>query len=143
MRPALSFPKRRTTRKTALLIGDILSSVGGRKHHNGMVGIDRERMEDFFSQCRLYLNWLLEAGAMAERSQPKFMPWPAIPLRGMNLLESLSKKLTQYFLLCDIKRLNPKLLERALAEPEANIALNLIQTEQAEAYLAEHPLSHP
>ncbi len=126
--------------KTGLLIRDILSSVGGRKHHNGMVGVDREHMKDFFSQCRRYLDWLLEAGAIGEEEPNKIMPLAGNTAQGHELLQSLSKKLTQYFLLCDIKRLNPKLLERALAEPEANIALNLIQSEQAEAYLAGAPL---
>lgn len=125
---------------TGLCIGDILSSVGGKKHHNGMVGVDRKSIDNFFSQCRLYLNWLLEAGEIGGQEPTKTLPLGSNTAQGYELLQSLSKKLTQYFLLCDIKRINPRLLERALAEPEANIALNLIQTEQAEAYLANAPL---
>jgi len=40
-----------------------------------------------------------------------------------------------------MKRLNPNLIDRAMREPEANVALNLMQIEQAETYLADAPLS--
>ena len=127
--------------ETARCIGDILNSVGGKVHYNGMFGVDLECVERFFSQCHLYLNWLIEAGDIGGKEPTKIHPLGDNTARGYELLQSLSKKLIQYFLLCDIKRLNPNLLERALAEPEANIVLNLIKSEQAEAYLADAPLS--
>ncbi len=126
---------------TACCMKDILGSVGGREHYNGTMGIDRKSMECFFSQCRLYLDWLLEAGEIEGRKPTEILPLGANTGHGYALLQNLGNKLTQFFLLCDIKRLDPGLLDRALAEPEANIALNLIQTEQAEAYLSDAPLS--
>ena len=127
--------------ETARCIGDILNSVGGKVHYNGMFGVDLECVEQFFSQCHLYLNWLLKAGDIGGKDPTKIRPLGDNTAQGYELLQSSSKKLIQYFLLCDIKRLNPNLVERALAEPEANIALNLIKLEQAEAYLADAPLS--
>jgi len=134
-------PEAADNEETGHLITDIISSVGGKEHYNGMIGVDRESMERFFIQCRCYLNWLLEAGEIDKEEPTEILPLGRNTPRGYELFQSLSKKLTQYFLLCDIKRLNPSVLERALAEPEANIVLNLIQSEQAEAYLAEAPLS--
>ncbi|MEE4136051.1 MAG: hypothetical protein V2I32_08235 [Desulforhopalus sp.] len=120
---------------------DILRSVGGKEHYNGEIGVDRRSMENFFSQCRLHLDWLSEAGAVDGSQTSAILTLGTGTEQGYALLQALSHKLTQYFLLCDIKRLNPGLLERALDEPYANIALTLIKTENAEAYLADAPLS--
>jgi len=126
---------------TARCMKDILRSVGGKEHYNGEIGVDLKSMEKFFNQCRLHLSWLSEAGAIAGTEKSDILPLGASTEQGYGLLQTLSPKLTQYFLLCDIKRLNPDLLERALDEPDANIALTLIKTENAEAYLADAPLS--
>ena len=129
--------------KIASCMKDIISSVGGKEHYNGTMGVDRNSMERFFSQCRLYLDWLSEAGEIDGRETTEILPLGAGTAQGYAILQALAQKLTQYFLLCDIKRLNPGLLDRAMAEPEANIALSLLQTEKAKAYLADAPLGFP
>ncbi len=122
-------------------IGDILSSIGGRTHPNGITGIDDKSLDTFFEECRLYFDWLLEAGEIGEKSATSLLPLGDNTARGYSLFQSLLQKLTQYFLLCDIKRLNPILLERAMSEPEDNVVKKLLQIEEAEAYLSDVPLS--
>jgi len=122
-------------------IEDILNTVGGKEHQSGKHGIDTDSVATFFAECELYLNWRLEAGSLDSNEYTQILPLGNNTERGYELLQSISKKLTQYFLLCDVKRLNPKLLERALEEPEANIALNLMHIEQAESYLSDAPIT--
>ena len=122
-------------------VEDILNTVGGKEHQSGKHGIDADSVATFFIECELYLNWRLEAGSLDSKENTKILPLGNKTQRGYELLQSISKKLTQYFLLCDVKRLNPKLLERALEEPEANIALNLMHIEQAESYLSDAPIT--
>ncbi|MFT5701257.1 MAG: hypothetical protein ACI8ZB_004147 [Desulforhopalus sp.] len=127
--------------KTKRCIEDILGTVGGREHHSGKNGIDDESLSVFFKECQQYLDWRLEAGDLSGNETTAILPLGGNTATGYELLQSISKKLTQYFLLCDVKRLNPKLLERALEEPEANIALNLMNINQAESYLSDAPIS--
>lgn len=122
-------------------IEDILNSIGGKEHQSGKYGIDTESVTTFFAECEIYLNWRLEAGNLDYAGNTEIHPLADNTGRGYELLQVISKKLIQYFLLCDVKRLNPKLLERALQEPETNIALNLMHIEQAESYLSDAPIS--
>ena len=122
-------------------IEDILHTVGGKEHQSGRHGIDSDSLATFFTECSLYLNWRLEAGDFNSDEATKILPLGNATGPGYELLQSISHKLTQYFLLCDVKRLNPKLLDRALEEPEANIALNLMRIEQAESYLSDAPIT--
>ena len=134
-------PEAAKDQQTGRCIRDVLGSIGGRKHPSGTLGIDSEGLEQFFRECSLFHSWLLEAGEIGVEAATKIRPLGSNTDRGYELFQSLFPKLTQYFLLCDIKRLNPGLLERALAEPEENIALNLLQIDKAESYLAGAPLS--
>ena len=122
-------------------IENILNTVGGKEHQSGKYGIDTDSVATFFTECELYLNWRLEAGSLDNEKNTEILPLGNNTKRGYELLQSISKKLIQYFLLCDVKRLNPKLLERALEEPETNIALNLMHIEQAESYLSDAPIT--
>ena len=54
-------PEAAENEKSARCIEDILRSIGGKTHPNDAVGIDRESLGTFFKECRLYLDWLLEA----------------------------------------------------------------------------------
>ena len=134
-------PEAAKSEKSGRCIGDILSSIGGKTHPNGSFGIDSESLNIFFEECGFHHAWLLEAGQVGDDSITPIRSLGCNTAQGYKLLQSLSKKLTQFFLLCDIKRLNPSVLERALSEPEENIVLNLIQIEEAESYLADAPLS--
>jgi hypothetical protein len=134
-------PEAAENLKIEKCIGDILSSIGGRTHPNGTTGIDDKSLDTFFKECLLYRDWLLDAGEIGGKSATSILPLGANTARGYSLFQSLLQKLTQYFLLCDIKRLNPNLLERALSEPEDNVVKKLLQIEEAEAYLADVPLS--
>ncbi len=126
---------------TGRCIGDIIRSTGGKVHPNGKIGIDSQSLNTFFEEARIFRDWLLESGEIGGQLATTILPLGSNTARGYALFQSLSKKLTQYFLLCNIKRLNPNLLDRALAEPEDNIVLNLMQIEKAESYLAGAPLS--
>ena len=134
-------PEAANSEKSGKCIRDILSSIGGKTHPNGSFGIDSESLNMFFEECKLHHAWLLEAGQIGDDSITPIRSLGCNTAQGYQLLQSLSTKLTQFFLLCDIKLLNPRVLERALSEPEENIVLNLIQIEEAESYLADAPLS--
>jgi hypothetical protein len=122
-------------------IQDILNTVGGTEHQSGTFGIDAKCLEDFFQECRLFLDWRLKSGNIGDNVAAEILPLRKKSAAAYELRQSISTKLTQFFLLCDVKRLNPKLLERALEEPEANIALNLMHIDQAEAYLGDAPIT--
>jgi len=129
------------TDKTRKYIEDILRTVGGKQHPNGQKGIDKDSLSNFMEECRHYIGWQLEAGEVNGDATTETLPLGKKTAEGYALFHSLVKKLIQYFLLCDIKRLNPEFLSRALETPEANLALNLINIEEAEAYLKNAPLS--
>jgi len=129
------------TDKTLSHIEDILRSVGGKQHPNGQQGVDEESLNSFTEECRRYIDWQLEAGEVNSDAATETLPLGKETAEGYKLFHSLVKKLIQYFLLCDIKRLNPQLLARALETPEGNLALNLIDIEEAESYLKNAPLS--
>lgn len=122
-------------------INDILASVGGRDHPNGSRGVDSAALHNFLEQCSSYLDWYLKAGSLARDSVSVILPLGANTEEGYELLQTLAPKFNQYFLLCDIKRLNPELLAKAFEVPEANIAYNLILIEEAQSYLSSAPLS--
>jgi hypothetical protein len=121
-------------------VADIIHTVGGKQHPNGKTGVDAESLADFMEESRRYLNWRLEAGDAMAGVVTTVLPLGKNTADGYALFHSLAKKLVQYFLLCDIKRLNPDLLSRALATPEGNVAVNLIDVERAESYLENAPL---
>ena len=129
------------TDETSHYIEDILRTVGGAKHPNGQEGIDADSLSSFMEECRHYIDWQLEAGEVNGDVATETLPLGKKTAEGYALFHSLVKKLIQYFLLCDIKRLNPQLLTRALETPEANVALNLMNIEEAESYLKNAPLS--
>lgn len=122
-------------------IKDILATVGGNEHPSGKIGVTQDTLNEFLAQCRIYLGWRLEAGDISGDNSSDILPLGSKTQHAYNLFQDLAKKLTQYFLLCDVKRLNPELIVQAVREPEANIALNLMQIDQAETYLADAPLS--
>ncbi len=134
-------PEAADNDKIRQYIKDILRTVGGKKHPNGQEGIDEERLTVFTDECRRYLDWRLEAGELTVDTATEILPLGKNTAEGYALFRFLMKKLIQYFLLCNIKRLNPELLTRALETPEANAALNLIDIEEAESYLENAPLS--
>ena len=129
------------TDETCTYIEDILRTVGGAQHPNGQEGVDADSLSRFVEECRHYIDWQLEAGAVDGEAATETLPLGKETAEGYALFHSLVKKLIQYFLLCDIKRLNPQLLTRALETPEGNLALNLINIEEAESYLKNAPLS--
>ncbi|HID69223.1 MAG TPA: hypothetical protein EYP35_01905 [Desulfobacterales bacterium] len=129
------------TDKTRKYIENILRTVGGKQHPNGQKGIDKDSLTSFMAECRHYIDWQLEAGEVNSDTGTETLPLGRKTAEGYALFHSLVKKLIQYFLLCDIKRLNPELLSRALETPEGNLALNLINIEEAESYLKNAPLS--
>ncbi len=122
-------------------IVDMVATVGGPDHPCGRSGADSKTVETFIDQCRHYLDWRLDAGEIGCDKTNEIMVLGSDTERGYELFDQLKDKLYQYFLLCDIKRLNPDLLDRALNNPEVNAAYNLINIEQAESYLATAPLS--
>jgi len=129
--------------KTEQCIADIIRTTGGKSHPNGSNGVDKKSLELFFTECQIYHDWLLEAGEIGSGAATNIMPLGRSTSKGCELFQTLSNKLTQYFLLCDIKRLSPGLIKRALTEPEENIALKLIQINEAELYLKDAPLTLP
>ena len=122
-------------------IEDIIQTVGGKAHPNGKIGVDADNVSEFMAECRQYLDWRLEAGAVNVIAATTILPLGKRTMDGYDIFHSLTKKLVQYFLLCDVKRLNPELLARALDTSEGNVVLNLIDVVQAEAYLENAPLS--
>ena len=130
------------TNETRKYIEDILRTVGGKEHPNGQKGIDKDSLSSFMKECRHYIDWQLEAGEVNGDTATETLPLGKNTEEGYALFNSLLKKLIQYFLLCDIKRLNPEVLARTLELPEANLALNLINIDDAESYLKNAPLSY-
>jgi len=128
-------------KKIEQFIKNILRTVGGKKHPNGKDGINTESLTTFVEECRRYIDWQRQAGEVDADVATEILPLGKGTAEGYALFHSLVKKLIQYFLLCNIKRLNPELLARALETPEANAALNLINIEEAESYLENAPLS--
>lgn len=126
---------------TAGFIDHILTSVGGTDHPSGKLGVNRESLDAFLKESSEYLCWLREAGEIGADAVTTILPLGAQTADAHGLLTSISDKLHQYFLLCDIKRINPELLKRAIDNPETNAAVNLMQIEEAKSYLASAPLS--
>ena len=122
-------------------IVDIVSTVGGVNHRGGRVGVDKDSLATFLDQCEGYLAWRLEAGEIGIDEATEILVLGPATKNGYELFHKLRDKFYQYFLLCDIKRLNPELLDRAMNNPEANLAYNLINIEDAEAYLSTAPLA--
>ena len=134
-------PEATNDAKINRYIEDIIQTVGGKAHPNGKIGVDADNVSEFMEECRRYLDWRLEAGAVNAVAATTILPLGGKTVAGYDVFHSLSKKLIQYFLLCDIKRLNPELLARAVDTSEGNVVLNLIDVAQAEAYLENAPLS--
>ncbi len=122
-------------------IVDIIATIGGPGHPCGRDGVDAAALETFLDQCSSYLAWRLEAGKIGSNETTEILVLGSETAQGFKLFQDLRDKLYQYFLLCDIKRLNPDLLDRALNNPEANAAYNLINIEDAESFLGSAPLS--
>ncbi len=129
------------TDETYNYIEDIIRTVGGKRHPNGQDGVDTDCLNSFMEECHHYIDWQLEAGEVNGDVATETLPLGKKTAEGYALFHSLVKKLIQYFLLCDIKRLNPQLLTRALETPEGSLALNLINIEEAESYLKNAPIS--
>ena len=123
------------------LITDLLATVGGVEHPCGKSGLDAEKLEQFLAECRCYYQWYREAGEAGRGEPGSILPLGPKTGKAYQLFTDLSDKLIQYFLLCDIKRLNPEMLKKAMETPEANIALKLIDIREAEAYLKNAPLA--
>ncbi|WP_163336082.1 hypothetical protein [Desulfopila sp. IMCC35008] len=122
-------------------IQDVLDTVGGVEHPCGKAGVNRDRLDNFLDQCAAFYKWRREAGKIGSGEPSRILPLGKKTSEAWALLDQLSKKLTQFFLLCDIKRLNPELLVKALETPEANVALKLIDIREAESYLENAPLT--
>ncbi len=134
-------PEAAAEQNVEQFINDILATVGGPDHPSGRCGVDSDALDTFTRQCKSYLTWRLEAGEIGSSQPTEILVLGPDTQRGYEVFRQLRDKLYQYFLLGDIKRLNPDLLERALDNPEVNAAYNLINIEDAESYLATAPLS--
>ncbi len=121
-------------------IEDIVKTVGGREHQGGKIGVDADNVAEFMAECRQYLDWWLAAGEVRSAAATTIFPLGDRTADGYAVFHSLIKKFMQYFLLCDIKKLNPELLSQAMETPEGNFALNIFDVEQAQAYLKNAPL---
>ncbi|MGI9537002.1 MAG: hypothetical protein ACR2PB_08020, partial [Desulfocapsaceae bacterium] len=134
-------PEAADDERIRAFIVDIVSTVGGVDHRGGRVGVDKNSLATFLDHCRNYLKWRLEAGEIGIDVATEIFVLGSTTKNGYEIFYKLRDKLYQYFLLCDIKRLNPELLDRAMNHPEANVAYNLINIEDAESYLRTAPLS--
>ena len=122
-------------------VAAIISTVGGVNHRGGRIGVDKDSLDAFLDHCKSYLEWRLEAGEIGVDEATEILVLGPDTKNGYEIFRKLRNKLYQFFLLCDIKRLNPELLERAMDNPEVNAAYNLINIEDAESYLGTAPLS--
>ncbi|GJL83657.1 MAG: hypothetical protein DHS20C01_32910 [marine bacterium B5-7] len=134
-------PEATTDKDIHGFINDLVKSVGGKQHPQGKHGADTETLNTFMDECQRFLTWRLEAGALNEEGPSKIWPLGTKTASLYPTFELLHKKFIQYFLLCDLKRINPELLASAMNTPEGNIASNLMDSEHAEAYLSNAPLA--
>ena len=124
-------------------IQDILATVGGKPHHGGSQGIDQEALEKFLAQSRQYLAWHQQAApADGSRTSPILPLGEATP-EAYALFSELKNKIAQFFLLCNIRQLNPDLLVKAVSSKDGTLGINVLDLSAAEAYLADAPLSMP
>jgi hypothetical protein len=134
-------PEATDEERIRVFIEDVVATVGGADHPSGSQGVDLKSLQNFMTQCGAYLDWRLEAGAIGTEDVTEILVLGPATGRRYALFQKLRNKLYQYFLLCDIKRLNPDLLERAVNNPEVNAAYNLMNIDDAESYLGSAPLS--
>lgn len=134
-------PEAAEDERVRRFIDDVVDTVVGADHPSGRRGVDKNSLETFWHQCDTYLTWRLEAGDIESEKATEILVLGASTEKNYALFHKLRNKLYQYFLLCDIKRLNPDLLDRALNNPEVNAAYNLITIEDAESYLGSAPLT--
>lgn len=124
-------------------IEDIIATVGGRPHPAGSQGIDEECLSRFLEQCRQYLDWLKQAEPGENETVSEILPLGSATHEAYELFCALENKISQFFLLCSIQRLDPKLLTRALSPEDGSAAIDLLDLSAAESYLAGAPLAMP
>ena len=121
----------------------IIDSTGGRMHSSGGAGVDSSSLDAFLEEGARFVGWLEEANPPGQEGATEILPLGPDTAGAYETLHALEAKLTQYFLLCDVKRVNPALLQRALETPEGQRAINLFDVAEAESYLADAPLAAP
>ncbi len=124
-------------------IEDIIATVGGRPHPAGAEGIDRECLERFLEECRQYLDWLRLADPAAGETASEILPLGEATHEAYELFLRLDRKITQYFLLCNIQRIDPEFLSHALSPGTDSRSTNLLDVSTAESFLADAPLAWP
>ncbi len=124
-------------------IEDIIATVGGRPHPAGAEGIDRECLAQFLEECRQYLDWLRLADPAAGDTVSEILPLGEATHEAYELFLRLEKKITQYFLLCNIQRIDPDFLSHALSPVTDTRSTNLLDISTAESFLADAPLAWP
>jgi hypothetical protein len=134
-------PEAAEEKEVRTFIEHVIETTGGADHPSGRSGVNKKTLQNFFSQCETYLTWRLDAGTIGAEEATDILVLGQDTPKRYQLFQRLRGKLYQYFLLCDIKRLNPDLLKRAMDNPEVNAAYNLINIEDAESFLGNAPLT--
>ena len=125
------------------LIEDILGTVGGKPHPRGGQGVDETTLEMFLQQCRQYQDWLKQATPLGKPDVSEILPLGPATYEAYELFSLLENKITQFYLLCSIQRINPELLVRAISAKDGSLAINVLDLSQAQSYLADAPLAAP
>ena len=136
-------PEAAQDKKVRQIIEDILETVGGKPHPRGGQGVDEVALELFIHQCRQYQDWRNQAVPKNASDVSEILPLGKATDEAYALFSLLENKITQFFLLCSIRQLNPELLVRAISAGEGSLAINVLDLSQAQSYLADAPLAAP
>ena len=128
---------------TAAFMDDVIASVGGSPHPSGKIGVTRQKLDQFLSEARGFLDWrqqgLSDEGRSATRIMPLGKDTPAV----FAVLQSIRAKVDQYFAQCEAVTLDPTLAQRFGSNPTELNQLDLNDPSVIRDLLRQAPLAPP
>ena len=128
---------------TAVFMDDVVASVGGPPHPSGKIGVTRQKLDQFLSEARGFLDWRQRGLSDQGRSGTRIMPLGEDTSAAFAVLQSMRAKVDQYFAQCEAVTLDPTLAQRFGSNPTELNQLDLNDPAVIRDVLRQAPLAPP
>jgi len=119
-------------------INDVILTVGGTQDASKNIGIDKSRLEDFFKEIHLFLEWLNK-----KNTNKDIMVFGVQTPQAYSLLEKLRGKIDEFFMYCSLVKISKTLELNFELQFKEIKNLELAQIDKVKDFIYNLPIGKP
>ena len=128
---------------TIEFISAVIECIGSVADASGKLGITEEHLKQFLDEVQGYLEWKSKGVIPKGEQKTDVIPCGTATPKAFQVFESLRGKIDQYFIQCDLVKLNKKFASHMYMREEKLETMNLVDSSAMETHLKGAPLAPP